>query len=618
MANYSDSRQPARHIGRTLGIYTSGFTAFVILITILEQIGMQSNWIGYVFILIPLLVYAGIGIMTRTMKVPEFYVAGRRIPALQNGMAAASDGISGAFFLSLAGSLYALGYDGLALILGLSGGYVLIAILIAPYLRKYGAFTLPDFFAARFGGHLARIMGIVILVTCSFVLVVAQIRAASLVAERFLDISYNSGVILALVSILVCATLGGMRAVTWTLVAQFLVLMIAYLIPILVLSMQETSLPVPQLMYGQALEQIAAIEQNMVQKGLLGADSFLQYLQPFSHMTPANFFALAFCIMLGTSALPHILTRFFTTTSVRDTRQSVGWSLFFVMILLITAPAYAAFVKLEIYQTVIGSAYSDLPDWIYSWGQFGKINICGVAASSPDMVQNACSSQGTTLVRYDDFSMTRDIVVLAAPEIAGLPFVVTALLGAGALAAALSSANSILLTVANSVSFDIYYKILDRKAPTSRRLVAARVFIILSGLIAAFYAVNLMPDDILKLVAWSFSIAAAGNFPALVLGIWWKGATPLGAVTGMLAGYLTTLSYLVAYQYYGVRWLGIEDVGAGIFGVPVGFAVIVAVSYLLPAKSETISDFVDDLRTPRGRPITDLEQERSHDQNAQF
>ncbi len=613
MANYSDKSQTTRHTGRLLGIYASGFAAFVILMAILEQIGMSAKWIGFVFILTPLAVYAGIGILTRTLKIHEFYVAGRRITALRTGMASAGDWITGATFLSLAGSLFMLGYDGLAFILGLTGGYVLIAVFIAPFLRKYGAFTLPDFFAARYGGFPARLVGVGILASCSFILVVAQIRGAGLVAERFLDIPYNWGVILALVSVLICSMLGGMRAVTWTLIAQYIVLMVAYIIPILVLSVQFTSLPVPQIMYGQALEQIQSIEQNMIDTGLAGAASFQPYLQPFTHMSPLNFVALVFCFMLGTAGLPHILTRYFTTTSVRETRLSVGWSLVFVMLLLVTAPAYAAFVKLEIYQSVIGSAIVDLPDWIYTWGSVDKVSICGMAASSMDAVLNACQTQGTTVVRYDDFVMAKDVVVLAAPEIARLPFVIVALLGAGVLAATLSSANSLLLVIANSFSFDLYYKLVDRKAPSSRRLVVARTILVLTGLVATYYSVTLLPNDILKLVAWSFSLAAAGNFPALVLGIWWKRSSKFGAVLGMIAGFSTTLFYLIAYQYYDVIWLGIEDLGAGLFGVPVGFAVIIGVSYLSPEPTKGMKEFVDELRTPRGNLITDMEQERRHE-----
>lgn len=610
MANYVDNSQPTRSIGRFLGIYTSGFAAFVILITILEQIGMPTNWIGYTFILAPLFVYAGIGILTRTIKIPEFYVAGRRISALQNGLAAGGEWISGAIFMSLAGSLFMLGYDGLAFILGLTGGYALIAILIAPFLRKFGAFTLPDFFAARYGDHLPRLIGVIILAVCSFFLIVAQIRAAGLIIERFLDVSYDFGVLLALTSILVCSVLGGMRAVTWTLVAQYIVLMIAYLVPILVLSVQETSLPVPQIMYGQALEQIRTIELNMLQTEQSGMETFLPYLQPFAHLSPLNFFALIFCFMLGTAGLPHILTRYFTTSSVRDSRVSVGWSLIFIMLLVITAPAYAAFVKLEIYQTVIGSALADLPQWIYNWGQIAKVSICGVAARSPEIVASACQKIGTEIVRFDDFSMTKDVVVLAAPEMAGLPFVVTALLAAGGLAATLSTANGLLLIVANSFSFDIHYKMLDNKAPSSRRLVVARVLMIVTGFVAMYYAINMLPDDILKLVAWSFSLAAAGNFPALVLGIWWNKATNVAAILGMISGFSVTCFYLVANQYYGMSWLGIDDLGAGVFGIPVGFAVIIGVSYFTPAPAENIGEFLDEIRTPRGNPVTDIEQER--------
>ena len=346
------SQQPAgggdfiSNLGKIYGIYTGGFFGFVILLAILEQVGVPNRIIGYLFVGFTLVIYAGIGVLSRTMQVSEYYVAGRRVPAVYNGMATGADWMSGASFLAMAGTLYLLGYDGLAFVLGWTGGYVLVAVLIAPYVRKFGAYTVPDFLAARFGGNVVRFIGIIVLLAASFTYGVAQIRGTGLIAERFLGIPYDYAVYLGLASILLCSMLGGMRAVTWTQVAQYIVLIIAYLIPVIWMSVKQYGIPIPQLMYGQALQDIAALEVS--KDALAGAKL---HLLPFGgngiwSSQSFNFFALIFCLMAGTASLPHVLMRFFTTPSVRDARKSVGWSLFFIFLLYFTAPAYAAFAKL--------------------------------------------------------------------------------------------------------------------------------------------------------------------------------------------------------------------------------------------------------------------------------
>ena len=445
------------NLGKIYAIYTGGFLGFVILLGILEQVGVPERTIGFMFVGLTLLVYAGIGILSRTMQVSEYYVAGRSVPAFYNGMATAADWMSGASFLAMAGSLYLLGYDGLAFVLGWTGGYVLVAVLVAPYLRKFGAYTVPDFLAARFGGNMARFLGIVVLLAASFTYVVAQIRGTGLIAERFLGIPYDYGVFVGLGGILLCSMLGGMRAVTWTQVAQYIVLIIAYLIPVVIMSYKVTGVPIPQLMYGEALQQITALEQS--KEALAGAKA---HVTPYSSYTTFNFFALILCLMIGTASLPHVLMRYFTTPSVRAARKSVGWSLLFIFILYFTAPAYAAFAKLEIYQNVIGKGLDDLPAWIYVWGANAKVHVCGVAAASLDAIKAACSQAGTEIVRFQDFKIAKDVVVVATPEIAGLPFVITGLVGAGGLAAAMSTADGLLLAMANALSHDIYYRMIDR------------------------------------------------------------------------------------------------------------------------------------------------------------
>ncbi len=594
------------NVGKIYGVYAGGVVAFLIVLAILEQVGVADKIIGYLFVCFTLLIYAGIGILSRTMHVSEFYVAGRSVPAIYNGMAVGADGISGVSFLAMTGTLYVLGYDGLAFVLGWTGGFVLVAVLIAPYLRKSGAYTVPDFLASRFGGIPARLIGVIILLAASLLFVVAQIRGAGLITERFLDIPYEQAVYVVLAGILLCSLLGGMRAVTWTQVGQYIVLIIAFLVPAIWMSFKQYGVPLPQIMYGRALQDIAALEA--AKPALVGAKS---HLAPFAgngfwSADGFSFFALIVCLMFGTAAMPNILMRYFTTESVREARRSVSWSLAFIALLYVTAPAYAAFVKLEVFQNVIGQSFADLPNWVYVWGQTGSVTLCGAAASSLDAVQAACA--GKDAVLYSDFSIARDIVVLASPEIAGLPFVITALVGAGALTAALSTADGLILSMANALSFDVYYRLFDRKAPTSRRLFFARIILIAVAVVSTIGAVH-APPDILGLVAWAFSLAAAGNFPALVLGIWWKRCTSAGAICGMIAGFGSCLAYLfyTAAPPFGLGnapIFGVSTWTPAVFGLPIGFVVTILISLVTPRPSLARQDFIDAMHIPRGDTLT--------------
>ena len=576
-----DSGQFIQNLPKIYGIYTGGFLGFVIILAILEQLGLPNAIIGYLFMAMTIFVYALIGVLSRTAQVAEYYVAGRKVPPVFNGMATAADWMSGASFVGMAGSLYVLGYDGLAFVVGWTGGYVLVATLLAPYLRKFGAYTVPDFLGARYGGNLARVVGIIILVCCSFVYVVAQVRATGIIASRFLQIPYEAAVFIGLVGILVCSMLGGMRAVTWTQVAQYIILIIAYLVPVVILSAQRFGIPIPQLTYGQALQEIAALEPVV---GALKAHS-----TPFLNYDPLNFFGLIFCLMLGTAGLPHILMRFFTTSSVRAARKSVGWALFFIFLLYFTAPAYAAFAKLEIYSNVIGSEISSLPEWVSLWSAIGQITISDTNADG--------------ILQISELSIQRDVVVLATPEIAGLPYVIAGLVAAGGFAAALSTADGLLLAIANALSHDIYYRMVDPASTTAKRLIVARIILILVAILAALTA-WFAPPDILALVAWAFSLAAAGLFPALVLGVWWKGTTNAGAVLGMIAGFGVCIFYLAGTQYFGMeKWFGINNISAGLFGIPVNFIVAIVVSQFTAKPSEDMQQFISNLRIPRGAAL---------------
>ncbi|RWO25838.1 MAG: cation acetate symporter [Mesorhizobium sp.] len=599
------------NLGRIYGIYTGGFIAFIILMAVLSAMGVENVVIGYLFMGFTIVIYAVIGVLSRTMHVGEYYVAGRRVPALYNGMATGADWMSAASFIGMAGSLYLLGYDGLGFVLGWTGGYVLVAILVAPYLRKFGAYTVPDFLSARYGGNLARFIGVIVLFSCSFTYVVAQIFGTGLISARFLGIDFNVAVYVGLAGILVCSMLGGMRAVTWTQVAQYIVLIIAYLIPVIWMSTVKTGVPIPQLMQGQALANITALETA---QGIT-----LHHITPFAHggYDAKNYFLLILCLMVGTASLPHVLMRYFTTPSVREARVSVAWSLLFIFILYFTAPAYAAFAKWTMLDLVASGLtpenIAEKAGWMMRWAAADNtlVQICGKAATDTAAIVAACAEKGVTALSFADINLNADMIVLATPEMAGMPYVISGLVAAGGLAAALSTADGLLLAIANALSHDIYYKMIDQNAPTSRRLIVSRILLVMVAVLAAYVA-STKPSDILSMVSWAFSLAAGGLFPALVLGVWWKRANSAGAVAGMIAGFGITIFYLVMTQYGAdfdkatpnmELWWGVKNISSAAFGLPVGFAVMIIVSLLTRAPSRDMQDFIEEIRVPRGKQM---------------
>jgi cation/acetate symporter len=649
-----------KQLGRLYGTYTGGFIGFIILLAILEQVGVPNRVLGYLFVFFTLAIYALIGVITRTAQLSEYYVAGRRVPAFYNGMATGADWMSAASFVGMAGSLFLQGYDGISWVLGWTGGYVLVALYVAPFLRKFGAYTVPDFMAYRFGGNFARFLAVIVLVCCSFTYVTAQVYGTGIIASRFLGMPFEVAVYVGLAGILLCSMLGGMRAVTWTQIAQYIVLIIAYLTPIVILSTKKYGIPIPELMYGQAIQDITAREQELVKTGLAtlctaascAPGSLKPHIVPFTTWSPLNYFGIIFCMMVGTASLPHILMRYFTTPTVREARKSVAWSLFFIFLLYFSAPSYAAFSKLEVYTNIIGRNLEDIRPWMYTWGQIGLIQICGKNAVDPATVIAACKAIAghPGVVRFQDFVINTDVIVLSTPEIAGLPYVISGLVAAGGLAAALSTADGLLLAIANALSHDVYYKMLDPTAPTARRLVVARVLLLVVAVVAATLAAT-KPGDILAMVGWAFSLAMAGNFPALVMGIWWKRTTTTAAVLGIVAGFGLCVFYLVTTRYFPqagvnyfgmssllnaatgtpvvdvtkvladprwvadvpasaanplaskVGWFDLNNINCGLLGMPLGFLVMWVVSLMGKEPSKEMQAFVDEIRRPRGKPV---------------
>jgi cation/acetate symporter len=566
-----------QNMGRVFIIYTGGCLLCATALGLLSLAGVSDRVIGIAFILLTVGFYASMGLLGRTTQVADYFVAGQHVPPLYNGMATAADWMSAASFIGLAGAIYAAGYDGLAFLLGWTGGYILVAVLLAPYLRKFGQFTVPDFLSARYGGAIARIIGTIILISASFAYVVAQLYGTGIIAARFLGIDFRAAVFVGLVGILLCSVRGGMRALIWTQVAQYVVVIAAYLLPVVILSTKATGIPLPQIMYGHALQHISTLTSH------LGA--MPEILAPRGAIDGINFFGVAFCLMLGTASLPHVLSRFFTTPSVREARISVAWSLLFIFVLYSAAPAYAAFAKLEILQQIADHKLTANTAWIAEWSRIGLASVSGNGGP----------------LDISQLHIDPDALVLATPEIAGMPFVVAALVAAGALAAAMSSADGLLLSIGKAVSHDVYFRLLAPHADPRHRLIVARVAVVMVAVLAAWMA-SCRPAGIITVVGWAFSLAASGLFSALVLGIWWKRATNLGAICGMIAGWTVCLTYIVSTQA-GVLppILGINNIAAGVFGVPVAYVTTLLVSLITAPPSQDMQDFVDSIRKPRGK-----------------
>ena len=679
-----------RHINRLFVTYVVCLLLFLAGLYLAEKSGLSRQWLGSVFLLSTVVFYAVVGIYGRTTDMNEYYVAGRRIPAMYNGMATAADWMSAASFISMAGGLYAQGFSGtpyqpggLAYIVGWTGGFCLLALLLAPQLRAMNIYTVPDFFQWRYGGKWPRRLAALAAIMCSFMYVVAQIYGVGLISSRLTGVQFEIGVLLGLGGVLVCSFLGGMRAITWTQVAQYVVMILAFLIPASWLAYKQLGNPLAPWVYGQQIAHISELEQRLMASpseqqvieeyarrareyeaklenvpralenerrllkerlrllneeradaeavfearralALLPKDEasarkiWTQAMQdnqiranplggmpahatPFAgdpNGTPAqreafelsrrNFLALVFCLMVGTMGLPHLLTRFFTTTSVAETRRSVAWSLFFISLLYLCAPAIAVMVKFEVMSTLVGKPFDDLAPWMLQWAKLDSA-LLGL--------QDVNSDQR---LQFSELRLGADLVMLAMPEIGGLPYVISGLVAAGGLAAALSTADGLLLTIGNALAHDMYFSgaAADPRSGQSvrsyemRRVIASKFALLLVALTAAYVAAQ-RPADILYLVSASFSLAGAAFAPAMVLGLYWRRTTAPAVVCGMLAGVGVTLYYMLINAGWvrdGLRlsgsglWWGIQPISAGVFGVACGTLVIVGVSLFTRAR----------------------------------
>ena len=687
MPDDADYRRYTRRIHWRFAIFVVVFLVFLVGLTLAEQAGLRKIWVGAIFLFSTVFFYALVGIYGRTSKASEYYVAGRRIPAMYNGMAVAADWMSAASFISMAGGLYLQGFSGtgsqpggLVYVLGWTGGFCLVALLVAPRLREMNLYTVPDYFGVRYGGHWARIIAAWSTVLCSFTYVVAQIYGVGLITSRQTGVQFEVGILLGLGGVLVCSFLGGMRAVTWTQVTQYVVLILAFLIPVSWLAYKQIGNPLAPVIYGQQLPKIALLEQQLTESAAerevifefakrsteyalklenipesleqerkqrkdeirrlqdAHADESLvaaarrelaamprdedtaadlwrramldnmaraqplagmpTHTHPFAgdpngsendqtqfEISRKNFLALMFCLMVGTAGLPHLLTRFYTTRSVVETRNSVTWSLFFIALLYLAAPALAVLVKYEIMGHLVGQQFDALPAWIAQWSKL-----------DPSLI-SVSDINGDHILQFAELRLGPDIVMLATPEIGGLPYVISGLVAAGGLAAALSTADGLLLTIGNALTHDLLYSGDTRQAGAVRRVMLSKFALFMVALLAAYVAAQ-RPADILYLVAASFSLAGAAFVPAMIFGIFWSGTTRAGALAGMLAGLGLTLYYMAinspAFRaLLGLNgsglWFDIEPVAAGVFGVSAGVVATLVVSLLTRTSGKSQS-----------------------------
>jgi len=678
-----------RRLHRNVLLFVVVLLGFLGLMGWAEHEGLSRNLIGPVFLFSTVMIYALIGVTARTTLAEEYYVAGRRIPAFYNGMATAADWMSAASFISLAGALYLQGYSGsggqaggLAYVMGWTGGFCLVALLIAPQLRALNLYTLPDFFSQRYGGRWPRLIAAWSAILCSFTYVVAQIYGIGLIASRLTGVQFEIGILLGLGGVLLCSFLGGMRAITWTQVAQYIILLIAFLIPVSWLAYKQLGTPWAPVAYGSQLTKIAELEQKLIadpkevavrkiylhraeafkarlQNVALSLENERQVLekrvtdlklnnadfsvialarrellalpkneaaarelwqkamlenlerakplggmplhsQPFQgdpdgsvqekeifNQSRINFVALIFCLMLGTAGLPHLLTRFYTVANESEARSSVAWSLFFIAILYLSAPALAVLVKFEVMNNLVGSPIAGLPHWLAQWARVDSALV------------DVSDVNGDGILQFGELKLGADLIMLASPELAGLPYVISGLVAAGGLAAALSTADGLLLTIGNAFIHDM--RAGQSRDPAAKqqsqeeRVILSKFALLAVAMVAALVA-SWKPAEILALVSASFSLAASAFFPGMVMGIFWDKASRRGAIWGMLLGLGATILYMTLNApifkatfsglYPDALVFGIQPISAGILGVPIGFLTLWLCSLIWPDQPD--------------------------------
>ncbi|MDG5472764.1 cation acetate symporter [Jeotgalibacillus sp. ET6] len=539
--------------------------------------------VSLAFILGTFGLYIGIAIYNQAKATSDFYVAGRGVPPIYNGMAIGADWMSAASFIGMAGTVMVMGYDGLGYIMGWTGGYLLLTFLLAPQLRKYGRYTVPEFIGDRYGSNLARLIAAFATIIISFTYSIGQMSGSGVVIGRLLEVDYRIGTVIGAGLIAFYAALGGMKGITWTQVAQYVVLITAYLVPVIFMSLQIEGNPLPWVSYGQVLDAMSVIDQDL---------GISEYLVPFTAGTKWQFLALMFTLMAGTAGLPHVIVRFYTVSTMKAARWSGAWAILFIGLLYLSAPAYAAFSRFILLTEVANSPINNLPEWTRSWVDTGMLQVA--------------DTNGDGVLQWAELQIANDIVVMATPEIANLGVFVIGLMAAGAMAAALSTAGGLMIAISAALSHDIYFRSINPNATDKKRLAVGRWSIVLASLVAGLVALN-PPGAITQIVAWAFALASGSFFPALLLGVWWKRSNAPGVIAGMLVGLSVTLGYIFAAKYGGFTILGIIDTGAGVFGAAAAIVTNIAVSLAAKPPSKKIQEEVQDLRYPEQMTYRDGE-----------
>jgi cation/acetate symporter len=535
---------------------------------------------------ISFLLYIYIGWQSRVENSKDFFIAGQGIPSIANGAATAADWMSAASFISMAGLISFLGYDGSIYLMGWTGGYVLLALLLAPYLRKFGKYTVPDFVGDRYYSNVARLVAVVAAIFISLTYVAGQMRGVGIVFSRFLQVDINTGVIIGMVIVGFFAVLGGMKGITWTQVAQYGVLIVAYLIPAIAIAWLLTGNPIPQLAF--TFSDVAS-KLNQVQVDL----GFQEYTQPFVNKSMLDVLFTTIALMVGTAGLPHIIVRFYTVPSVRAARFSAGWALLFIAILYTTAPALSMFARYNLIDSLHNKTVTEVQqlDWANKWEKTGLLSF--------DDKNKDGRLQLNPNKDINEIQIDPDIIVLSTPEVAKLAPWVIALVAAGGLAAALSTASGLLLVISSSVAHDIYYRIIDSNASERKRVFVGRIMVGFSLVLAGYFGVN-PPGFVSQVVAFAFGLAAASFFPVIVLGIFDKRTNSQGAIAGMLTGLIFTIIYIIGVKFGGMQpwFFGVSPEGIGTLGMLINLVVTLVVSRLTPPPPPEIQAMVEDLRSP--------------------
>ena len=538
--------------------------------------------------------YMGIAIWSRAESTKDFYVAGGGVSPLANGLATAADWMSAASFISMAGIISFNGYDGSVYLMGWTGGYVLLALLLAPYLRKFGKFTVPDFIGDRYYSNVARTVAVFCALIVSFTYVAGQMRGVGLVFSRFLEVNINTGVIIGMIIVLFYAVLGGMKEITYTQVAQYCVLIFAFMVPAIFISIQMTGNPIPQVGFGgQDANGVYLLDKL---DGLHRDLGFAEYTS--GSKSKLDVFFITAALMVGTAGLPHVIVRFFTVKKVSDARKSAGWALLFIAILYTTAPAIAVFSRTNMIETVNNQEYKNMPSWFTTWEETGLLSFNDI--NNDGKIQYLADASKNELI------VDKDIMVLANPEIAGLPNWVIALVAAGGLAAALSTAAGLLLVISSSVSHDLIKKMMKPDISEKGELVAARLSAIVAVCVAGYFGIH-PPDFVAATVALAFGLAAASFFPAIILGIFTKKMNKEGAISGMIVGVLAMLFYMLKFKFNwfggGTKedwWLGISPEGFGTVAMIINFIVSIIISKFTPDPPKEVQEIVVNIRIPSG------------------